>query len=110
MILPALSVAENTTLRFANSVGYVANGDKEEIKLLMENVMPLSMRKNVAPEYTLLSGEHVVQNYSKGYLPVGTIVVQRGDCIGRAFLVKIEGMTLSRTTRKVQGQDNEKEE
>lgn len=102
MVLPEQGVAENCTLRFANSVAFVSPNEKKELNILLENTTPLGVRKNVAPEYNLLDGTKVTGNYSRGYLPLGSILVQKGDCIGRAFLIKPENFALSRTTKKVQ--------
>lgn len=107
MVLPEQSVSEKTTLRFANSIAFVRSNEKNELNILLENVTPLGIRKNVAPEYYCLDGTHVTEDYSHGYLPVGSVLVKKGDCIGRAFLVKIENFALSRTTKKAQEQTNE---
>ena len=109
MVLPEPSPTKNVTVRFVNSVVFVRSGEKKELNILMENVTPLSIRKTVAPEYYLIDGTHIKNDYSKGYLPTNTVVVKKGDCICKAFLVKVEEFGLSRTTKKTQELPNEKE-
>jgi dUTPase len=100
LVVPSLVIAEHSSLRFANSISFVPSGKKEELNLLLENVVPLGMRKNIAPEFHYIDGEFVQNNYSKGYLPVGSVVVRKGDCIGQAFIVKAESFTISRMAKR----------
>ena len=108
MITPPPAMTENVPIRFANSVVFIESGNKEELSILLENVTPVGARKNLAPEFTHLDGEKVTNNYSKGYLPIGTVVVRKNDIIGKAFLLKVESFAISRTTKKVT--ENEKEQ
>lgn len=101
MITPPTAMTENVPIRYANSVVFVPSGSKNEVMLLLENVTPVGARKNLAPEFTYLDGEKLTNNYSKGYLPIGTVVVRKNDIVGKAFLLKVESFAISRTTKKV---------
>lgn len=109
VVTPPPAMSENVPLRYANSVVVIPSGDKEEVALLLENVTPVGARKNLAPEFTHLDGEKITNNYSRGYLPIGTIIVQKNDVIGKAFLLKVESFAVSRAPKKVQEKKNEEE-
>ena len=98
MLYPRSGISSKTTLRFANSVGVIDNDYRGEAKVLLENVMPLPMRQNLVPAYQLVDGTMVDGDYSKGYLPEGTILVKRGDRIAQAMPIKIEQAKLVRAT------------
>ena len=100
IIVPEASVAEKTALRFGNSMRVVTDKEKDDVSILVENVKPLPIRKNLVPGYFTLDGEEVVNNYSKGYLPFGTIFVRKGDRIGSGYLVKVESVNVTRTKKK----------
>jgi len=97
MLYPRSGISSKTLLRFANSVGVIDNDYRGEIKVLLENAMPLPMRQNLVPAYQLVDGTMVDGDYSYGYLPEGTIVVKRGDRIAQAMPIKVEQATLVRT-------------
>lgn len=97
-LYPRSGISAKTTLRFANGVGIIDNDYRGEVKVLLENVMPLPMRQNLVPAYQLVNGTMVDGDYSYGYLPEGTIVVKKGDRIAQAMPVRIERATLERTT------------
>ena len=90
MLYPRSGISSKTLLRFANSVGVIDNDYRGEIKVLLENAMPLPMRQNLVPAYQLVDGTMVDGDYSCGYLPEGTIVVKRGDRIAQAMPIKVE--------------------
>ena len=98
MVYPRSGISAKTTLRLANSVGIIDNDYRGEVKVLLENVMPLPMRQNLVPAYQLVDGTVVDGDYSHGYLPEGTIVIKKGDRIAQAMPIKIERATLTRTT------------
>ena len=98
MLYPRSGISAKTTLRLANSVGIIDNDYRGEVKVLLENVMPLPMRQNLVPAYQLVDGTVVDGDYSHGYLPEGTIVIKKGDRIAQAMPIKIERATLTRTT------------
>lgn len=100
IIVPESSVAEKTALRFGNSMRVVTDKEKDDVSILVENVKPSPVRKDVMPGYTTLDGNTVYNNYSKGYLPVGTIYVRKGDRIGSGYLLKVETVNVTRTTTK----------
>lgn len=109
LIVPCASVAEKTTLRFANSMRVVTSKEKDDVSVLAENAKPLGTKKNLVPGYIKMDGEEVEGDYRKGYHPIGTLYVQKGDLIGSGYLLKVETLSLSRAMKK-QEKKNDKEE
>lgn len=96
-------------LRFANSIVLVTSNDKEDLNILVDNVLPRSPRNDQTIGYFLINGSYV-KDYQKGYLPIDTILIQKGDCIGKAYLIKLEEAVISRVPKKAQEKKNETEE
>lgn len=107
--LVVIPVTLRVSLRFANAIVVLTSKDKEELGILIDNVVPRSYRNDQAVGYFLINGSYV-KDYQKGYQPINTILIQKGDLIGKAFLVKMEEPTISRTTKKVQEKKNETDE
>lgn len=98
MLYPRSGISKNTTLRFANSVGVIDNDYRGEVMVLLENAMPKPLVNNLVPAYKLVDGTMIDGDYSRGYLPEGTIVVKKGDRIAQAMPIKIEQAELVRAT------------
>lgn len=98
MLYPRSGISSKTSLRFANSVGVIDNDYRGEVKILLENAMPKPLVNNLVPAYQLVDGTFIDGDYSHGYLPLGTIIVKRGDRIAQAMPIKIEKANLIRTT------------
>lgn len=98
MLYPRSGISSKTPLRFANSVGVIDNDYRGEVRVLLENTMPLPQRQNLVPAYQLVDGTMIDGDYSHGYLPEGTIIIKRGDRIAQAMPIKIEKAKLVRTT------------
>lgn len=96
MVYPRSGISAKTMLRFANSVGVIDNDYRGEVVVLLENAMPKPMVNNLVPAYSLIDGTLVEQDYKYGYLPLGTIIIKRGDRIAQAMPIKIEKATLVR--------------
>ena len=96
MVYPRSGISSKTTLRFANSVGVIDNDYRGEVIILLENAMPKPMVNNLVPAYSLIDGTLVEQDYKYWYLPLGMIVIKRGDRIAQAMPIKIEKATLVR--------------
>ena len=95
MLYPRSGISSKTPLRFANSVGVIDNDYRGEVKVLLENARPKDPKLRVIPAYYTIDGELVENDHKYGFLPEGTIVVQRGDRIAQAMPIKIEQVQLT---------------
>lgn len=109
LVIPSKEVTARVNLRFSNSVVLLTSKDKGELNILVENVVPRPLGNEMNVGYFLTDGSYA-KDYQKGYLPINTILIRKGDCVGRAFLIKLEEPTISRVTKKTQEKENEKEE
>ena len=110
IVVPPVSTSEKTPIRYANGIQYITSEDKEEVNVILENVTPLPKINMKVPGFYYMNGEYSGNNYTHGYLPVGSVLVQKGDVIGRAYLTKVESATLSRVEKKTQVKNNEDEQ
>lgn len=88
LVFPRSGISLHTKLRLSNCVGVIDEGYRGEVIVLIDNIKPIGYKRHTVPEYTLVDGSKVQNDFKYGFLPEGTYLIKRGDRIAQGMLVE----------------------